>query len=180
MVHPLRASQTPARRRAASRSSTVFYRGHDYRIEESIGYLLRIALSALKRDAEMELQAHGTTSEQALPLMAVSQGLCSTAADLARLYVMDPGAVTRMLDRIEAKGLIERVRRSDDRRVVELKLTAAGAALAARIPQVLSDTLNRVLRGFTRDEVDSLKDLLRRVAANTRTGAEAATQAGAE
>ncbi len=157
-----------ARRADASRSATRFYRGDDYRIEESIGFLMRVALTGLKRDAELQLQAHGMTSEQALPLLAVSQGLCNTGADLARLYDMDPGAVTRMLDRIEAKGLLERVRRSDDRRVVEVKLTRAGQALAARIPKVLADTLNAVLRGFTHDEVAQLKDMLRRIAANTR------------
>jgi DNA-binding MarR family transcriptional regulator len=180
MTRSVRPSRAPARRSSATRAPTAFYRGDAYRIEESIGYLLRIALSRLKRDAEIELQAQGTTSEQALPLLAVSQGLCNTGADLARLYDMDPGAVTRMLDRIEAKGLIERVRRSDDRRVVELKLTVAGAALAARIPQVLSDTLNRVLRGFTRNEVETLKDMLRRVAMNTRTGTEAPARVEAE
>jgi DNA-binding MarR family transcriptional regulator len=122
----------------------------------------------MKRSAEAALQAHGMTSEQAWPLLAVSQGLARTGADLARLYDMDPGAVTRMLDRIEAKGLIERLRSADDRRVVELRLTRTGKALAARIPDVLADTLNAVLRGFTHEEVGHLKDMLRRIAANTR------------
>src|SRR5512135_2513143 len=173
MASSPRPSQPRARRSGVARDDAPFYRGDDYRIDESIGYLMRVALSALKRDAELELQAHGMTMEQALPLLALSQGLCSTGADLARLYEMDPGAVTRMLDRIEAKGLIERVRRSDDRRVVALKLTKAGRTLAARIPQVLSDTLNDVLRGFTHAEVERLKDMLRRVAANTRSGGTA-------
>lgn len=170
-----RSAQTVARRSGTGE----FYRGDDYRIDESIGYLMRIALGGLKRDAELQLQAHGMTSEQALPLLAISQGLCSTAADLARLYDMDPGAVTRMLDRIEAKGLIERVRSSDDRRVVEVRMTRAGKHLAARIPQVLSDTLNGVLRGFTHEEVEHLKDMLRRIAGNTRSGnGEARAEAG--
>lgn len=161
-------ARTSPARRDNGRGAQTFYRGDDYRIEESIGYLMRVALSGLKRNAELELQAHGMTMEQALPLLALSHGLCRTGADLARFYEMDPGAVTRMLDRIEAKGLIERVRSADDRRVVELKLTRAGRALAARIPTLLADTLNGVLRGFTRDELELLKDMLRRIGANTR------------
>lgn len=164
-------SSAPARRGDGARVATAFYRGDDYRIDESIGYLMRVALSGLKRDAELLLQAHGMTSEQALPLLAMSQGLCRNGADLARFYDMDPGAITRMLDRIEAKGLIERVRSAEDRRVVELRLTRAGRALALRIPAVLADTLNGVLRGFTREEVEHLKDMLRRIAANTRSQA---------
>ncbi len=108
------------------------------------------------------------TSDQVLPLLALSQGVCNTGADLARLYDVDPGAVTRMLDRLEAKGLIERVRRSDDRRVVEIVPTEAGHAMAAQMPALLADTLNRALRGFTRDEVEQFKSLLRRLAANLR------------
>jgi DNA-binding MarR family transcriptional regulator len=174
------STRTPpaARRVDAPRAAGRFYRGDDYRIEESIGYLMRVALAGLKRDAELELQAHGMTSEQALPLLAVSQGLCNTGADLARLYDMDPGAVTRMLDRIEAKGLIERVRRSDDRRVVEVKLTRSGQALAARIPKVLADTLNGVLRGFSHAEVEQLKGMLRRITANTRSNGASPVASG--
>jgi DNA-binding MarR family transcriptional regulator len=60
------------------------------------------------------------------------------------------------------------VRSAEDRRVVELRLTRAGRSLAARIPAVLADTLNDVLRGFTHEEVERLKDMLRRIAASTR------------
>lgn len=162
---------------AAGRSS--FYCAESFRIEDSIGYLMRVALTSLKRDLETALAQHGMSSEQALPLLALSQGMCVTGADLARLYDTDPGAVTRMLDRIEAKGLVERVRREDDRRVVELRLTPAGHALAAQIPHVLSGTLNSVLRGFTRDEVANLKDMLRRLAANTRSSGPPAKAEGA-
>jgi DNA-binding HxlR family transcriptional regulator len=39
---------------------------------------------------------------------------------------IDAGAITRMLDRLEAKGLVERVRSETDRRVVHVRLTEAG------------------------------------------------------
>ena len=74
--------------------------------------------------------------------------------------------MTRMLDRLETKGLLRRVRSSEDRRVVNIELTPDGRVTAGRIPQVLADTLNEHLAGFTREEWHQLKDLLRRVLAN--------------
>ena len=47
-------------------------------------------------------------------------------ADIARLACHDTGAVTRVLDRLESKGLIQRVRSESDRRVVNLQLTTEG------------------------------------------------------
>lgn len=162
------APRTDTEPKRSRTRTTCFYRADDYRIEESIGYLMRVAVSGLKRELEQTLAARGMTSEQALPLLALAQGLVTTGADLARLYDVDPGAVTRMLDRLAAKGLVERVRREDDRRLVELKLTAEGHAIAAQLPAVMSQTLNNALRGFSREELDLLKSMLRRLAANTQ------------
>ncbi len=168
-IRPRPGRPDPAPRRAeGARSPAQHYRAENWRIDESIGYLMRVALSALKREVEAECEAHGMTGEQVLPLLALSQGMCNTGADLARLYDVDPGAVTRMLDRLEAKGLVERVRRADDRRVVEIVPTAAGHAMAAGLPALLAATLNRALRGFSRDEVDQFKGMLRRLSANLR------------
>ncbi len=171
-VRSVSSRPDPAARRAdraeSGRAPAQHYRAENWRIDESIGYLMRVALSALKREVEAECEAHGMTGDQVLPLLALSQGMCNTGADLARLYDVDPGAVTRMLDRLEAKGLIERVRRVDDRRVVEIVPTAAGHAMAAELPALLAATLNRALRGFSRDEVDQFKGMLRRLSANLR------------
>ena len=52
---------------------------------------------------------------------------------------IDAGAMTRLIDRLAAKGLVERLRSSIDRRVVTLTLTPAGEAVAAHIPQVLAE-----------------------------------------
>ena len=51
------------------------------------------------------------------------QGLGNTAAELARIGCVDTGAMTRMLDRLEAKGLVRRSRCPKDGRVVQLELT---------------------------------------------------------
>jgi DNA-binding MarR family transcriptional regulator len=79
---------------------------------------------------------------------------------------IDAGATTRLIDRLAAKGLVERERSAADRRVVMLRLTAAGEAVSACVPQVLAEVNNAYLRGFSRDEWQLLKQLLRRMLDN--------------
>jgi DNA-binding MarR family transcriptional regulator len=143
-----------------------FYRGEEWHFEESIGYLLRQAVAAVSRGAEAEMRSVGLTAVQWAPLMMISRGGSATAANLARELNTDTGAMTRMLDRLEAKGLLCRTRSSSDRRVVELTLTDAGRAAAERIPFNLSRAYNAQLAGFTPAEFAQLKLLLRRLIQN--------------
>jgi DNA-binding MarR family transcriptional regulator len=103
--------------------------------------------------------------------MRIATGCASTAAELCRFSRYDTGSMTRMLDRLEEKGLIHRVRSSTDRRVIHLELTHAGRELYTLLPPVAIKVLNEHLRGFTRDELDLLKQLLNRMRANSRASA---------
>ncbi len=147
-------------------SPVDFYRGDDWHFEESIGYLLRQAVAAVARGAETEMRSCGLTAVQWAPLMIISRGGAATAANLARELNTDTGAMTRMLDRLEAKGLLCRTRSNSDRRVVELTLTDAGRSAVDRIPFNLSRAYNAQLAGFTAAEFTLLKDLLRRLIQN--------------
>jgi DNA-binding MarR family transcriptional regulator len=151
---------------AAPGSPVDFYRGDDWHFEESIGYLLRQAVAAVARGAETEMRSCGLTAVQWAPLMMISRGGAATAANLARELNTDTGAMTRMLDRLEAKGLLCRTRSSSDRRVVELTLTDSGRSAVERIPFNLSRAYNAQLAGFTAAEFAVLKDLLRRLIQN--------------
>jgi DNA-binding MarR family transcriptional regulator len=71
--------------------------------------------------------------------------------------------MTRLLDRLEAKGLCRRVRSLEDRRVVNLELTAAGRDTAKEIPAVLSQVQNAHLSGFSHEEWQTLIGFLRRI-----------------
>ncbi|MGC4030091.1 MAG: MarR family transcriptional regulator [Steroidobacteraceae bacterium] len=149
-----------------------FYSGDRWNPEESIGYLLRQTVSTLNRAAETEMRPHGLTAVQWAPLMIISRGGNPTAASLARDLNTDTGAMTRMLDRLEAKGLLTRSRSSLDRRVVVLTLTDQGRDLTTRIPHHLASVYNQHLAGFTADEFQQLKQFLRRIIANRDHGGE--------
>jgi len=143
-----------------------FYRGDNWSAEESIGYLLRTTVSTLMRAAETAMRPYGLTSVQWAPLMIISRGGNPTAASLARDLNTDTGAMTRMLDRLESKGLLMRSRSATDRRVVELTLTDQGRELTRQIPHHLASVYNSHLAGFSQEEFVTLKNMLRRIIAN--------------
>lgn len=159
-------SAHPAPTRARRSAPARFYRADGWRVEESIGYLMRRVVACLSSSIDHRFEAHDLTHAQWAPLLMIHQGRAGTVAELARECECDGGAMTRMLDRLEAKGLLRRVRSSEDRRVVNIELTPEGRQIAVRVPQVLADTLNDHLAGFSREEWQTLKGYLRRILAN--------------
>lgn len=146
--------------------STAFYDGSRYVIEESIGYIIRQAQLALHRTIDGRMAELDLTALQWVPLLMLANQKGQTAAELSRCLGVDTSTMTRMLDRLEAKGLLVRKRSVEDRRVIFLELTEEGRVLAERIPYVMAESLNLHLRDFSRQELDELKRLLRKLAAN--------------
>lgn len=146
------------------------YLPDNYRADESVGYLVRVLHQSLQRHIDQRMQPYDLTAMQWGPLFLLAQGKGNTAALLAREAGTDAGAMTRMLDRLEAKGLVRRVRSAEDRRVVHLELTADGINATGQIPQGLCGALNHHLQGFSQTELDHLKSLLRRMITNGQQG----------
>ncbi|MBB5826582.1 MarR family winged helix-turn-helix transcriptional regulator [Micromonospora carbonacea] len=67
------------------------------------------------------------------------------AAEIAAELGVAPSAGTRMCDRLAAKGLLRRDRSTDDRRVVRLRLSAAGAALVDEVFRRRREALSRIV-----------------------------------
>ena len=143
-----------------------FYCAETLRPETSVGFLIKRVMQSLALQIDRRLLAHDLTYAQWLPLYRMARGECDTMAALARDQSLDPGAMTRALDRLEAKGLLRRERSLADRRVVKLLLTDAGRAVSAKVPALLSEVLNAHLAGFAESEWRLLIDLLQRMVAN--------------
>jgi DNA-binding MarR family transcriptional regulator len=160
-----RAAPAEADKKACA---AALYSVENYHLHDSVGYLMKRLVSMMSLHIEQILQAQnvGLTNSQWAPMLLLNQGQPVTICQLAREFQTDVGAMTRMVDRLESKGLCKRVRSTTDRRVVQVELTPEGREAIAHVPAVIVRVLNEFLDGFSREEWQTLMALLRRMYAN--------------
>ncbi len=152
---------------AGSSAESPFYKGGDHwNIDESIGFLIRKLKNSLHRHMDSQMLPCGLTDSQWGPLLLIANGKGDTSGMLARELDLDAGAMTRMIDRLEAKGMLNRIWSADDRRVANLELTAQGLAVTRRVPDAIAAVLNHHLRGFAHKDVQQISANLRRMLEN--------------
>jgi DNA-binding MarR family transcriptional regulator len=115
------------------------------------------------RALEDELFArYGLTSQQynALRLLCGEHPGTLNTLDLASRLVSRAPDITRLLDKLEQRGLIGRDRPADNRRVVRVGITAAGIALLTKMRDPIRDCHERQLGHLSRKDLDALIALL--------------------
>jgi len=144
-----------------------------YQPRKGVGHLLNRVrtemLAALDKalEADQELSALEISSAQFIVIAALALSeSAKSASDLCKGISYDAGAMTRMIDRLQTKGLIRRSRRPDDRRVVYLELTEEGHRAFPRMRMGSLGVVNRFLRGFSQAEARQLEGYLTRMLDN--------------
>jgi DNA-binding MarR family transcriptional regulator len=140
-----------------------FYHSENFHPQNSIGYLIRrihkLGLSRVEADfADLEI-----TFTQWAVLALLHSGIANTCGGLARNLGHNSGAMTRVLDQLEERALLQRVQDSGDRRVTKLHVTDEGRAMIAALGPRVMGIWNEYLEGFDRQEVLVLIDLLTRL-----------------
>lgn len=133
----------------------------------TLGLLIRQVRDSLWARMERELAAagHDLTFSQYVTIKKLADGIASVT-DLARAAELNPGAMTRLLDKLEAKGLIVRVDDPADRRALHIHLTEAGTAIWRDIYECGARVRERALSGMSDAERDHLTHLLEQVRDN--------------
>jgi len=133
--------------------------------KSGIGSLLARVRVKMLDALDEEMAQFDITAAQFVILKNLANGVDS-ASTLCRDVSYDPGAMTRMIDRLERKGLVRRLRSPEDRRVVKLELTQEGKAVYPKLMASGQAVLNRLLRGFSKGETNQLESFLQRILAN--------------
>lgn len=134
-----------------------------FSLQHSPGHLIALINQLKDRLLEQHLADHDVTAAQFKIVLLISQERARSSADLVRLLSLDSGAMTRMLDRLEQKGLLTRERSIEDRRQVRLTLTESGKALGVRVPQIAADATNELTGCLSRSELDEFQRLLKKM-----------------
>lgn len=142
------------------------YTPESFSLTQSVGFAISKARNVLIAEMDAALKELDITSQQMGILLSMQRGMAATPFELSKILGIDTGLMTRMLDKLETKGLLERSRSIEDRRVVNLKLTRAGEAVAGRLPQIAPVVLNRRLKKFSKTEFEELRRLLNKFLAD--------------
>ena len=147
---------------------TVIYDPRSFDPSASIGRLITMVKGALMEALDAELEPLDITAAQFVVLVKLATGAAASASASTQCKGVsyDPGAMTRMIDRLERKGLVRRVRSPRDRRKVIVELTAGGSAVYPQLIAGAVRVLNRFLRDFSAAEAQQLEAFLRRMLAN--------------
>ena len=134
-------------------------------LEERIFVTLLKIADALGQEAEQLTRAANLTGTQYNVLRilrgAGTEGLaCGSIGD--RMITHDPD-ITRLLDRMEKRGLITRERQKDDRRVVKTRITPYGLELLRPLDKPMRDLHKRQFRHMAGARAKTLFDLLEEI-----------------
>jgi DNA-binding MarR family transcriptional regulator len=125
-----------------------------------VGRLVHRTQTALMLSIDAALSPYGITTMQLVILAAVHKGDADTATGLCRRIPCSAGAMTRLLDRLQEKGLIVRSMYEGDRRAHKLALSEEARGMLPMALKTSDAVLSRILRGFYLDELQQLESLL--------------------
>ena len=138
------------------------YTRENFQLTQSVGFHLNRARNSLLMEVDAALRPLEITGQQMGILLSLMRGMASTPLEISKLLGIDTGLMTRMLDKLESKGLLQRQRSEEDRRVIHLILTDKGHTVAAQIPDIAPEVLNHRLRNFSETEFKEFLRLLQK------------------
>jgi DNA-binding MarR family transcriptional regulator len=154
--------------RVPSRLSTVtdIYDSKTFEPSRCVGPLIGRVRVALLDALDRALLPHNVTAAQYMIISTLVSANAASASQICKGISYDAGAMTRMIDRLEQRGLLRRVRVADDRRTQKLELTDEGKALYPKMRASAMAVVNGFLRGFTKAEAHQLEGFLKRMLDN--------------
>jgi len=131
-----------------------------------LGYMINETRNAIFAAIEKELVPLNITSSQFIVVVGIAHKRAKTLTEFSKLLGYDTGAMTRLLDRIEQKDIIKRVRSTTDRRTINIELTPKGEELYPQIMAIVTRVHEKLLDGFSGDDAAQFHLLLKRALVN--------------
>jgi DNA-binding MarR family transcriptional regulator len=132
-------------------------------IESYISYTLAAAHRAVHQSLTAALKEHGVQVEVWRVLETLDAEPSQTMGELARIVLMNPPTLTKMVDRMVMDGLVHRQAGKSDQRQVNLMLTDLGRKRMAQIREVVQSEDEAICNLLGESEVARLNDILGRL-----------------
>jgi MarR family transcriptional regulator, organic hydroperoxide resistance regulator len=117
-------------------------------LDGSLGFLLARTARTMKRALESRLSEHHVTASQYVVLAHLNDKDGISLSQLGERLSFDNPTITGLADRMERNGLVARRRVADDRRVINVFLTAKGRKLLLAIQDIADDINEKAMAGL--------------------------------
>jgi DNA-binding MarR family transcriptional regulator len=121
---------------------------------------IRLLVRAVHTDTLKFSKDFGLTGPQSMVLRILADAGDMSSADLSRKLYVTPSNITGIIDRLERKELVKRVRKTEDRRVVLIALTSEGGKVAGDLPDPIETILISRLHGMESGRIEEMADCL--------------------
>ncbi len=133
-------------------------------LTQCINYLLTTAQHSVFQYLSMKLTKYDITPSQYGVLSCLWQKEYATPKQISERLCLETSTISGVLDRMQKKNLIDRVVNKEDRREVRVMVTEKGKLLQEPIQKIIDEVNEEVLKGFTEEEVATLKQHLKVIA----------------
>jgi DNA-binding MarR family transcriptional regulator len=155
--------RSPARRRPTPRVPVTSDSAH-------IVQGLRRIVKAIQTYSQDVRSAYGLTGPQLWALKTLLREGKMTVGRLAAALAVHQSSVSILLDRLEKRGFVRRIRRRPDRRVVQVELTGPGLTLAADAPEAAQGRLLHALEAMSAEQLRRTRRVVDQLVAAMEAG----------
>ncbi len=140
----------------------------EFVLDEFVPYYLNRITTRLNKDLADALRGINVSTPQWRVISVLNERDGRSLSELSAYTITDQSTLSRIIDRMEDSGLVERRARLGDGRYIEVFLTARGRAVFERIWPVAASQYRRSVAGLRDDELAALIATLKRILANIR------------
>lgn len=125
-------------------------------LDQSAGYLINMTALLLKRELTGSLNKNkiNVTPEQWAILNRLSENSGLSQKEVAKRTFKDNANITRILDKLEKKGMVKRQMDASDRRVWKIHITDEGKSVRDQIEPLAKEILKKATKGIDAKDVD--------------------------
>ena len=142
--------------------------GTSYGLHDSTAYWLHRLLSSIRDLLDQDYSTYDVTPAQWNVMITLYRGEATTPKELANFIDVDTSAITRLVDRLETKKLVQRRQRASDRRSLEIHLTRTGQELTPKLIPISQRTNRALLSGISEAEGRRFDKIIRKMLDNIR------------
>jgi MarR family transcriptional regulator, transcriptional regulator for hemolysin len=141
-----------------SRTHGILTEVHDF--QRDLMFLLHDVARLIRVEADKRARAHGMTRAQWGILIWLERQPGLSQKELAELLEVEPITVARMIDRLEARGMVERRPDPKDRRIWRLHLRPAAIPVLREIDRQREQLRTLVTAGLDTATIDTMTEAL--------------------